>query len=75
MKLMTLYNHELVYTGTWENEGHAVTFTPIKNNSITISESIHIPFKGVNSFSRTVPLEEGIKKQDQLIKWQYRKIS
>lgn len=72
---MTSYKHELAYTGTWQNEGHTVTFAPIKNNSITIVELTHIPFGGAKSFSTTVPLEEGIKKQEQLIKWQYRKIS
>ena len=72
---MTSYKHELAYTGTWQNEGHTVTFAPIKNNSITIVELTHIPYGGAKSFSTTVPLEEGIKKQEQLIKWQYRKIS
>ena len=72
---MTSYKHELAYTGTWQNEGHTVTFAPIKNNSITIVELTYIPFGGAKSFSRTVSFEDGIKEQNKLIKWQYRKIS
>ena len=71
---MTINDHGLVYTGTWESEGHVVTFVP-KEDSITISELLQSSFKGSKSFSRTVPLEEGIKKQNQLIKWGYRRVS
>ena len=71
---MTINDHGLVYTGTWESEGHVVTFVP-KEDSITISELLQSSFKGSKSFSRTVPLEEGIKKQNQLIKWGYKRVS
>ena len=64
----------LVYTGTWECEGHIVTFQP-KDDSITISESQQYGKRSSRSFSRIVPLEEGIRKQDQLINWGYRRIS
>ena len=71
---MTIYNHGCHVTGTWNNEGHTVTFTAVEDDSIIISELISLE-EGINSFSRTVSLEEGRKEQDQLIKWQYRKIS
>ena len=71
---MTIYNHGCHVTGTWNNEGHTVTFTAVEDDSIIISELISLE-EGINSFSRTVSLEEGIKEQGQLIKWQYRKIS
>ena len=58
---MTIYNHGWHVAGTWSNEGHTVTFTAVEDDSIIISELIS--------------LEEGIKEQGQLIKWQYRKIS
>ena len=72
---MTIYNHGCHVSGTWNNEGHTVTFTALEDDSIIISELVQIPFSGINSFSRTVSLEAGIKFQDRLIKWQYKKIS
>ena len=71
---MTIYNHGCHVAGTWNNEGHTVTFTALEDDSIIISELILLE-EGINSFSRTVSLEEGIKEQGQLIKWQYIKIS
>ena len=71
---MTIYNHGCHVSGTWNNEGHTVTFTALEDDSIIISELISLE-EGINSFSRTVSLEAGIKFQDRLIKWQYRKIS
>ena len=70
---MTMSENGFVYTGTWEHEGHSVSFKP-KDESITISESQQSG-KLSRNFSRTVPLKEGIAEQDQLIKWGYRKIS
>ena len=64
----------LVYAGTWESEGHVVSFKP-KNDSITISELQQSGKRFSKSFSRIVPLEEGIAEQDQLINWGYRRIS
>ena len=71
---MTIYNHGCHVSGTWNNEGHTVTFTALEDDSIILSELSSLE-EGINSFSRTVSLEEGIKEQGQLIKWQYRKIS
>ena len=71
---MTMNENGLVYTGTWESEGHVVSFEP-KGDDITISESRQSIYKGSKNFSRTVPLEDGISQQAQLIKWGYRRIS
>ena len=71
---MTINDQGLIYNGTWECEGHIVSFEP-KGDDITISESRQSIYKGSKNFSRTVPLEDGISQQAQLIKWGYRRIS
>ena len=75
MIAMTMNDSGLVYTGTWECEGHVVTFVPKENSLITIVELRQSSYNKTKSFSRTVQLEEGIREQDQLIKWGYRRIS
>ena len=74
---MTSNEHGIVYSGTWEQEGHTVSFMLTEQGDCKISEA-HTSSRWANrgySLSRTVSIDDAIEEQEQLIKFGYDKVS
>ena len=67
-------NQGLVYSGSYECEGHNVSFIILTGDRVKIIE-VNTAGRSTNSTEQTKTLEQAIEYQDKLIKLGYDKVS
>jgi Zn-finger domain-containing protein len=60
----------VVFSGTWESEGHKVSFLILEDNTVQITESMMRDKKNWSNTKR-IEIDEAIKRQDKLINMGY----
>tara|TARA_B100001250_G_C19764738_1_gene774185 strand:- start:85 stop:288 length:204 start_codon:yes stop_codon:yes gene_type:complete len=66
--------HSVCYSGTWESEGHSITYVINDDDTVNIEESFESGFRKSN-ITNVISLDEAIKDQQRYIKLGYDKIS
>ena len=66
----------LIFSGTWECEGHTVSFAVLANNRVKIVESIEKDNpKEIKSFSKRMSIDEAVVIQEKYISLGYTRTS
>ena len=64
----------LIFSGTWECEGHTISFNVLANNRVRVVESIERD-KKVKSFTKRMSIDEAVLLQEKHISLGYKRIS
>ena len=66
----------LIFSGTWECEGHIISFNVLANNRVKVVESIEKDNpKEIKSFSKRMSIDEAVLVQEKYISLGYTRIS
>ncbi len=66
--------HKLCYAGTWESEGHSITYVINDDDTVNIEETFESGFRKSN-ITTVITLDDAIEEQQRYIKLGYDKIS
>jgi len=64
----------LIFSGTWECEGHTISFAVLADNRVKVVESIERD-KKVKSFTKRMSIDEAVLLQEKHISLGYKRIS
>tara|TARA_B100000131_G_C18118689_1_gene612097 strand:+ start:1773 stop:1979 length:207 start_codon:yes stop_codon:yes gene_type:complete len=66
--------HKVLYSGTWESEGHSITYVINDDDTVNIEETFESGFRKSN-ITNVLTLDDAIEDQIRYIKLGYDKIS